>query len=345
LRFDPPSPGKPRQFVHPVMDPQYGDKPSMISETTFTRPNRHRSEAPLYFAAYGALQDSDAIVHFAFDGADWQVKPRFWMQQWTLATPAMLGQFPAAALIYRRGLIATGDVVADVRLNIDDLQHLKGTPLPQDAAFDELRLKDVPQGTDLQPGQRLDPLLHYVGRARVEFSREPGRVSAKDLRSHIDHAAQSVTSTTHELKLDYGRGVLRLDAPQVQGASGNLQAAGEISLKNVTIRTDLDLAHIVAVALNQPLATSRKILLQVMSEEQNTGFATEPVDAGVKRITDIGRDPWQVKRLRGTVGFQRPDAAQLKVTPLDHNGRRQAAHGTAEQIALRPDTLYYLIEP
>jgi hypothetical protein len=171
-------------------------------------------------------------------------------------------------------------------------------------------------------------------------------VSAKDLRSHIDHAAQSVTSTTHELKLDYGRGVLRLDAPQVQGASGNLQAAGEISLKNVTIRTDLDLAHIVAVALdNQPLATSRKILLQVMSEEQNTGFATEPVDAGVKRITDIGRDPWQVKRLRGTVGFQRPDAAQLKVTPLDHNGRRQAAHGTAEQIALRPDTLYYLIEP
>src|SRR5690606_16536150 len=36
LRFDADKPGQPKQFVHPVMDPQYDDKPSMISETTFT---------------------------------------------------------------------------------------------------------------------------------------------------------------------------------------------------------------------------------------------------------------------------------------------------------------------
>ena len=47
------------------MDPSYDNKPSMNSETTWNRPNRYRSEAPLYYAAYGALQDSDAIVHFA----------------------------------------------------------------------------------------------------------------------------------------------------------------------------------------------------------------------------------------------------------------------------------------
>jgi hypothetical protein len=41
------------------MDPHYAGKPSMISETTFCRPNRYRSEAPFYFAVYGALQDSD----------------------------------------------------------------------------------------------------------------------------------------------------------------------------------------------------------------------------------------------------------------------------------------------
>src|SRR5262249_32884577 len=90
-----------KQFVHPVMDPHYDDRPSIISETTFNRPNRFRSEAPLYFAAYSALQDSDAVVHFALDGARWSVKPGFWMQPWTLGSPAMLGQFPAAALLYR----------------------------------------------------------------------------------------------------------------------------------------------------------------------------------------------------------------------------------------------------
>ena len=46
LRFEPEVPGGPRQFVHPAMDVQYDGKPSMISETTWTRPNRYRSEAP-----------------------------------------------------------------------------------------------------------------------------------------------------------------------------------------------------------------------------------------------------------------------------------------------------------
>src|SRR5258708_2572431 len=105
LRFDAEQPGKHRLFVHPAMDPHYDGKPSMISETTWNRPNRFRSEAPLYLAAFGALQHSDAIVHFAFDGANWAVKPGYWMQPWTLLSPAMLGQFPAAALLYRRGLV------------------------------------------------------------------------------------------------------------------------------------------------------------------------------------------------------------------------------------------------
>jgi hypothetical protein len=344
LRFDPAEPGKPRQFVHPVMDPHYDDKPSMISETTFTRPNRYRSEAPLYFAAYGALQDSNCIVHFAFDGARWEVKPRFWMQQWTLATPAMLGQFPAAALIYRKGLVSTGPLVADVTLNRRDLFRLQGTPLPQDAAFDELRLKDLPEGTDLKPGQRLDPLLHYVGRTHVRFSDEPARVTPADVKSSIDHAAQTVVSSTGELKLDYGRGILTINTPQAQGISGNLRAAGPTALDAIKISCDLDLAHIIAVALDdRPLKTSRRILLQVMSEEQATGFTTEPADGPIRRITNIGRDPWQVKRLSGEVEMRRPDARQLQVTPLDLYGLPRNPLGAADRIRLQPETLYYFI--
>ncbi len=346
LRFDPAEVGKPKLFVHPVMDPQYDDKPSMISETTFTRPNRYRSEAPLYFATYGALQATDAIVHFAFDGARWQVKPNFWMQQWTLCTPAMLGQFPAAALIYRQGLIQPGAVVADVHLNRDELRTLKGTPLPQDAAFDELRLKDVPQGTEVRPGQRLDPLLHYVGRARVTFGDEPAATQLGDLGRFIDHANQTVTSSTDEIRLDYRAGRLLLRAPQAQGASGELRSAGTIELPAMTIISDLDLGHIVAVSLDgQPLSTSRKILLQVMSEERATDFTTVPVDGETKRITNIGRDPWQVRRLQGTVALRRPDAAKLKVTPLDANGRpgKGGTHGA--RITLDPETLYYLVTP
>jgi hypothetical protein len=258
----------------------------------------------------------------------------------------MMGQFPAAALIYRQGLVAPGDVLAEVKLNTADLLKLEGTPLPQDASFDELRLKDLPSGVTVKPGQRLDPLLHYAGRAHVEFTTQPGSVKATDLKPYVDHEAQTVISTTGELKLDYGRGLLLINAPRAQGASGDLKSAGAIKLPALTIASELDLAHVIAVALDdQPLARSRRILLQVMSEEQTSGFATEAAGAGTKRITNIGRDPWQVKNLRGLVRFQRADAADLQVTALDFNGYAAAPVGNAAEINLQPTTLYYLISP
>ena len=344
LRFDAEQPGKPRQFVHPAMDVHYDGKPSMISETTWERPNRFRSEAPLYFAAYGALQHSDAIVHFALDSRDWAVKPNYWMQPWTLMTPAMMGQFPAAALIFRRGLVTAGSVLADLRLSREALLRLEGTPLPQDAALDELRLKDIPSGAELKPGARLDPLLHYAGRADVKFVTGPGSAKVSDLKPLIDHAKQTVTSSTGELKLDYGKGLLTINAALAQGVSGWLQAAGPVETRDLAIVSEMELGHIVAVALDdQPLARSGKILLQVMSEEKASGFQTETVSEGVKRIKDIGTDPWLVKELNGTIRFKRADAAQLKVTALDFNGYPAGPCGSAEQLKLQPSTLYYLI--
>jgi hypothetical protein len=295
-------------------------------------------------AVYGALQHSDAIVHFALDSRDWAVKPNYWMQPWTLMTPAMMGQFPAAALIFRRGMVTAGSVLADIRLSREALLRLEGTPLPQDAALDELRLKDIPSGAEYKPGARLDPLLHYAGRTDVKFVTGQGAMKVSDLKPLIDHAKQTVTSSTGELKLDYGKGVLSINAARAQGVSGALQAAGQVETRDLTIASEMELGHIVAVSLDdQPLAQSGKILLQVMSEEKASGFQTETVGEGVKRITNIGTDPWQVKELNGTVRFKRADAAQLKVTALDFNGYTIGACGSGNQIKLQPATLYYLV--
>jgi hypothetical protein len=344
LRFDAEEPDMPKQFVHPVMDPHYDGKPSMISETTWTRPNRFRSEAPLYLAAYGALQHSDAIVHFALDGTRWTVKPQFHMQPWTLMTPAMMGQFPGAALIFRRGLVTTGPVLAEVSLNQDSLLRLQGTPLPQDAALDELRLKDVPQDARVRPDQRLDPLLHYAGRVDVRFTATPSVVKQSDFGAIIQHGDQTVTSATRELKLDYGKGVLIIDAARVQGVSGGLESAGSVQTKDLVISSSLDLGHIVVVSLDDlPLGLSRRMLLQVMSEEKPSGFRTDRVSNSVKRITSVGTDPWLVKEFTGTVSFRRPDAARLRVTALDLNGYAAADAGSAERIVLLRRTVYYLV--
>jgi hypothetical protein len=340
LRFDASAPGKPRQFVHPAMDPTYDNKPSMISETTWNRPNRFRSEAPLYLACYGALQGSDAVVHFAQDGDRWSVKPGYWMQPWTLMAPSQMAQFPAAALIYRRALLKTGDVLAKIDLNTNDLLNLKGTPLPQDANFDELRLKDVPQGAEVKPDQRIDPLIHYAGRVNVFFTGTPGKTGLFETKAFIDRTKQIVRSSTGELSLDYGKGLLAMDSPSVQGASGNLKAAGTVALKDVVIESELDNMHIVAVSLdNQPLARSRRMFLQVMSEEKASGFATADAGDGLHRITNIGRDPWLVKKLSGTVRFK----TSVSFQPLDFNGYPAGQKTDGREMRLESAVIYYLI--
>jgi len=263
-----------------------------------------------------------------------------------LMAPAMMGQFPAAALLYRKGHVAPGDLLVDLMLGINDTLDLKGTPLPQDAAFDELRLKDVPKGNVVKPGQVIDPLVHFAGRTNVSFTPASAPAILKDLSRFIDRKGQKVTSTTGELQLDYGKGALTINALSAQGVSGNLRALKVAKLHDLTISSNLEIGHIIAVSLDgQALATSRRILLQVMSEEKATGFTTEAASAGVTRIKNIGRDPWLVRELEGSVKFTRTDAARLKVTALDANGEPVKELGNASEIKLAPTTLYYLIQP
>jgi hypothetical protein len=349
LRFDPEAPGAPLDFFNPVMDTEYQGAPSVISETTWTRPNRYRSEAPLYLAAYASLQGTDAVVHFFKDGLDFAVKPRFFMQPWTLASPALLGQFPAAAFIYRQGLLQPGAVVADVTLALDELFALTGTPLFEHANLDRLRVDDVPRGHDLETRWEgvIDPLVHLVGRARIGFTAGTGVAARVNLGAGaIDRRAQRVRSSTGELQLDYGAGRLTIAAPAVQGVSGDLSQAGPIELPALTVSSPLDLVHIVALALDsRPLVTAQRLLLQVMTEEQATGFASEPAPNGERRIRNLGTDPWQIRRIEGHVRLRRADAGHLTVTPLDPRGRPiPERRQWGNDIHLEPTTLYYLIE-
>ena len=346
LRFDSETPGGAKVFSNPVMDPMYNCRPSMISEIAWNRPSRYRGEAPLFEAAYGALQDTDGIVHFTFDTDRWQVKPGFFMQPWTLMSPSQMGQFPAAALIYRQGLIKTGELVADLPLKLDDALALKGAKMVQRANLDELRKTDVLAGVADTSDAGVDPLIHFVGRTNIRIDGKGGGAEIKDLSSLINRRAQTVTSSTGELRLDYGKGVLTLNAPAAQGVSGNLGLTGPVDLRDVSIASGLELGHIVVVALDgKPLASSSSILVQAMTEDKPANFATVPAGDRVLRITNIGRDPWLIKEIQGTIRFKRPDSARLKVTALDFNGYPVGEAGTAAELKFLSSAAYYLISP
>ncbi len=339
VRFDPKVPGDPKRFALPLMDHSYDGKPSIISETSWAMPNRYRADMPVVFAAYGALLGTDGIYHFSLGGPSWSQM----IGKWPLQAPVTMGQFPAAALLYRRGYVGAGEQVADIHLDPEDVFALTGTPAPEVGSFDLTRLDDVPDDGIVLSGDILDPLTYLAGRIAVSF--DAGDSTVADLSASIDRDAQRVTSTTGELQWDYAAGLVRIDTPFANGVTGFLAAAGTVGCGGASFTLDVPYGSALLVALDgRPLASSRRMLLQVMSEERNHGFATETTDDGRQRITDLGGPPLVVRQVTGSVELTRDDAAACSVTALDLNGYPVAAHGDAAAIELRGDTLYYLIE-
>ena len=93
----------------------------------------------------------------------------------------------------------------------------------------------------------------------------------------------------------------------------------------------------------KPLATSKRILLQVMSQVQDYGFEAKP-ETGLRTIASLGSGPLNLRNMDGTVTFKRADASRLTVTTLDMNGYHKRTVTGSATIELAKDALYYLIE-
>ncbi|HSY38612.1 MAG TPA: hypothetical protein VLA79_03760 [Polyangia bacterium] len=324
LRFETGKPGE-SSFNLPLMDLAYDGKPSMISELNWPPPNRFRAELPVLAAAYGALQGTDAIVFFAAESAGWAEH----LVKFSVSDPSVLGQFPATALAFRAGLIRTGGVSQQLEAKLSKVFALEGAGL-----------------------ETIDPLTYLTGRVEVDLtdaadgSARGGSSHAIDLSALIDRPHKVVRSSTGELTWDYGRGLVTINAPAVQGATGFFSRVGPIKLGELTFESPLEYGSLLLVAMDgRPLASSRKMLLQVMSEDNNFGWSAP--GTGLRPIVDVGGPPIVVKRIEGTLSMSRPDAAALKVAPLDANGYpslpRRPIQG-AKRLTLLPTTLYYLVE-
>jgi hypothetical protein len=341
LRFQPKKEGDAPEFSLPIMDLRYNGMPSTITEVNWPMPNRYRAELPLLAAAYGSLQGSNGFYFFALSGPYWQQ----FHSKFDIQTPVIMGQFPAAALIYRQGLVKSDAGVVDVSLKLSDLMALKGAPLAAPMNLDALRARDLPAGrmAEVDSVAQIDPLAFLAGKVSLRVTQQGGRSRLADLSRWIDRNAKTVRSQTGELFWDYGRGKVTVNAPAAQAVTGFLQQAGSVSLRDVTVAAGMEYGSVIVVALDgRPLAQSRRMLLQVMSEDANDGW--EAPGRGVREIKSLGRAPIVVRKLRGTVSFRRPDAGALKVTALDFNGYPVKRVGAAKRITLQENTLYYLIE-
>jgi hypothetical protein len=311
--------------------------PHIQTEIAWNKPNRFIAEGEPLVSAYESLQGVDGIYFFAAGSGNWDNNGG---GNWTYMMPGEIGQSPAEALQYRRGDLTPGATVIRQVTTVEDILDLKSSNLIEGTNAD-FRMTEAPMASQADQIAAFDPLSFFVGRVERTFDPD-ARPIAVDLSRYIDRANKKITSSTGQIVWYYGRGVLLVSSPRSQGAVGFLGAAGSIRLGDVIIDSHNEYGAVHLISLDgQPLATSRKILVQAFTEEKMNGFKSAD---GV--IQDIGRAPIIVRDIDATITIA--NAANLTATSLDEQGYARSRlqpkiTGATATIRLPTDSLYTIL--
>jgi hypothetical protein len=241
--------------------------------------------------------------------------------------------------------VATPPPAVVQKLSLEDLYALKGERFVQAQALDQLRKRDTPGGEETS-GLKREALACFVG--PVVRTLDGNAAESVQLDTCVDLGKKTVKSPDgRQVQLDWGAGVLRVNTPRCKAACGFLGKAGPTDLDGVKIECQNEYASIIVISLDEkPIAESRKVLVQAMTEERPLGFRAEG-----GKVAELGGPPFGVRKIQAkvtlpwdvnSVGAKRPVA-------LDENGYItdkpvKAVGGPKYGIELAPDAIYYVLE-
>lgn len=292
-------------------------KPFTVSEYNQPFPNRYAAEAPLLIAAFGSLQDWDAVYMFDYAGSYEAFDDTSTTSFFSLCgNPIKTAQMPVAARIF-------------LHRQLEPAREL----LPLDLDLGEL-FTDYAQGRvagdDFLAARGFDRANALVHRVRIRSFTAPGA----DFRRPVTE--ERVTSDHGQLlwdRRDPDRTFVLLNGPAVEGAVGFLGGRdldfGWWGFSPVAGSPE-HFAVILQSAGGRPLRESARLLLSVWSEHQNTGMKWN--EAGNSVDNRWGGDPPIVRPVRIRLRFAPPGGGTVRLFALDATGaRRQELELTRNQ--------------
>ena len=268
----------------------------------------------------------------------------------------VLGQFPAAALLFRKNYLKQGDPVVEEFRSLDELWKRVPPLLPEDSGYDPNRDAGITARRTTRTCAA-DALAFLAGPVKVHFDVKPAPPHVNGAARLVDHEKKIVRSNTGEIAFDFGRGVCKIDAPAAAGATGFLKKFGVVETKSVTIDSQNDYATVLIVSQDgQPLVKSRNVLVQVGTRARPTRWvereATFKGDDGKqtfhgKQVVSTGTMPWAVEETRVKLAIRNP--ALRTAIPLDSSGNARGSlkltlSGGVSQIELPRDALYVVLK-
>ncbi len=254
--------------------------PILVTESSWVNPLDDQSEGPFLIAAYQSLTGVAGYCWFTATAAQFDNDPYYDFlnmggqhpfRKWSCSTPALMGNFPAAAMMYRCGFLRQGDAVVVEHRSLADLWQRRMPAIAEDKGFDPNRMAGE-RGEKVNGGV-VDPLAFLVGPVRVTYGGDEKPNEIADVSKWIDREHKIITSNTGQIRLDYGRGVCTIDAPAAQGVSGFLGQVGPVRLSTMDVDCHNDHASILAVSMDGlALGESKQILVQMGTRARPEGW-------------------------------------------------------------------------
>lgn len=288
--------------------------PFMITENNWDKPGEYRAEWPFLVATYGKAAGIDGWNFFAYDTPMWDTHSNVW----SMNTPETIGQFPAYALMYRRGDVTEPDPIVVEDIPLSYLYDRNPISLPEVQYKDELWKGILGGDPKVEYTSKLDPRLFFAGPVRLNLNANAHSLTSVNESIYLKPDGR-ILHANKQLEWNTRDGVITVNTALSQGICGFIGSRDSISLTDVDFSSKNDYGTLIAISLDgKPLSSSKSILLQAGTQDQPFGFKTQRGENGESEILALGGYPIQVKEIQAWVKLK--GKAGGKVTALDGNG-------------------------
>ncbi len=305
-------------------------KPYTVSETNHPFPNDWASEGIPILAAYGRLQDWDAIIMYTFEPKrDPEHKPYVGDPFDISLDPVRMTQMAAGALMFLRG---------DVRAATQTV----GRSYTRDQMYESRRLNRTEQPF-FTPGFPRATALEHATRITSLDGAPTAKFTATDSTSIVSDTKELTWLTSPQRT-----GFVSVNTDRSQALIGFVKANGKAT-KNLTASIDNDFASIVLGSLDgRALSDANRMLLSTGSRVTNTGLTW---NAERTRTTNQGGYPSLIEPVTGSITLRDlRGAVSVSAAALDGSGApigepivaRKTAAGWTLPIG-SPVTTWYVV--
>lgn len=348
----------PTAILDPKMIPvnlkQTVGRPMTVTESMWVMPNANAVEAPFFISSYSSLNGVDAYFWFATGDEQWS-QPQSangyndGQQKWMFGSPDVLGQFPAAAFMFRKGLIRKGNPVVIENRKISDIFERRTPLIAEESSFDPNRDSgDIAPASNIKAG--INPLAFLLGPVEANLS-------ATSNQSTIDPLVNNLTpnllkSVTGEVELSTTNMRSTVNSPKAQAAV--FARPQLIQLADVSFNTFNQFGAAYVVSLDDaPIKSSGKILVQIGTRARPTGWREKPTTIQLEnkstvegfQIENVGTAPWRLDTPKMTVTIKNPGLKTAKILNenLEEVGKANMTKSSSGVILTFPSAAMYVV--